>query len=315
MTAVAEREMTTSELAEADARLAWNQMSEPGDTRVGALIRVFGAQAALAHVIHDPNAELVGYALALPSSQVQEAMRQWQSRYDQDEIAKRSVLATEHGSSPLFPSDPAWPGMLNHLQDEAPVMLWIKGNSALLTQSRILSVSGARAATGYGSHITAEIVEHVVSNEITIAAGTAYGIDAIAHRSALASNSPTIAVLAGGIERPYPLAHATLIEKIADEGCVISEAAPGSAPTRWRFLQRNRLIAALSHATLITEAGRNSGSLNLAGHAERFGKPVGAVPGPITSATSAGCHRLIKDHGATLITSGTDTLTLIDAAR
>lgn len=111
------------------------------------------------------------------------------------------------------------------------------------------------------------------------------------------------------------LAHATLIEKIADEGCVISEAAPGSAPTRWRFLQRNRLIAALSHATLITEAGRNSGSLNLAGHAERFGKPVGAVPGPITSATSAGCHRLIKDHGATLITSGTDTLTLIDAAR
>ena len=92
MTAVAEREMTTLQSAEADARLAWNQMSEPGDTRVGALIRVFGAQAALANVIHDPNAELVGYALGLPASQVQEAMRQWQSRYDQDEIAKRLSL-------------------------------------------------------------------------------------------------------------------------------------------------------------------------------------------------------------------------------
>nr|WP_245189856.1 DNA-processing protein DprA [Leucobacter exalbidus] len=138
-----------------------------------------------------------------------------------------------------------------------------------------------------------------------------YGIDAVAHRTALAAGGGTIAVVAGGVDRPYPSGHVELLQSIARRGLVCSEMVPGSAPTRWRFLQRNRSISALARATLITEAGVRSGSLNTAGHAAELSRALGAVPGPVTSPASAGCHRLIRDYGATLVTNATEAQELM----
>lgn len=113
--------------------------------------------------------------------------------------------------------------------------------------------------------------------------GAAFGIDGAAHRAALLAGGTTIAVLAGGVDRPYPRAHTHMLDRIAATGAVISEVPCGSEPTKWRFLQRNRVIAALGDATVVVEAGHRSGALNTAGHAAAMSRPLGAVPGPVTS--------------------------------
>jgi DNA processing protein len=147
-----------------------------------------------------------------------------------------------------------------------------------------------------------------------VISGAAYGIDGAAHRAALATGGHTIALLAGGVERPYPAGHASLIERVAHAGAVASEVPCGSMPTKWRFLARNRLIAAMADATVVVEAGWRSGSLNTAAHAADLGRPLGAVPGAITSATSAGCHRLLREYGATCVTSASDVRELLGLA-
>jgi DNA processing protein len=143
----------------------------------------------------------------------------------------------------------------------------------------------------------------LVDRGYAIVSGAAYGIDSMAHRAALASHGQTIAFLAGGVDRFYPSGHDALLTRIVAEGAVISELPCGQAPTKWRFLLRNRLIAAASRATVVLEAGWRSGSLNTAAHASTLGRPLGAVPGPVTSAASAGCHRLIRDFTAVLVTN------------
>jgi DNA processing protein len=124
----------------------------------------------------------------------------------------------------------------------------------------------------------------------------------MAHRAALASHGLTVAFLAGGVDRFYPSGHDALLERIVQSGAVISELPCGSPPTKWRFLQRNRLIAASSLATVVLEAGWRSGSLNTARHALDLDRPLGAVPGPVTSAASAGCHKLLRDGYAMCVT-------------
>ena len=146
---------------------------------------------------------------------------------------------------------------------------------------------------------------------VPIVSGAAYGIDGAAHRAALAVGGLTVALLAGGVDRSYPVGHTQLIDRIAAAGAVISEVPCGSAPTKWRFLQRNRLIAALAGAVVVVEAGWRSGSLNTAGHSVALGRPLGAVPGPVTSAASAGCHRLLREFGAACITDGADVRELL----
>jgi DNA processing protein len=166
-----------------------------------------------------------------------------------------------------------------------------------------IALVGARAATGYGEHITMEASAGLVDRGYAIVSGAAYGIDGMAHRAALASHGQTVAFLAGGVDRYYPSGHEALLTRIAEQGAILSELPCGSPPTKWRFLQRNRLIAAASGATVVLEAGWRSGSLNTAGHAGQLGRPTGAVPGPVTSAASAGCHRLIREQNATLVTN------------
>ena len=143
----------------------------------------------------------------------------------------------------------------------------------------------------------------LVDRGYTIVSGAAYGIDGMAHRAALASHGLTVAFLAGGLDRFYPSGHEDLLTRITESGAVVSEVPCGTMPTKWRFLQRNRLIAAASQATVVLEAGWRSGSLNTAGHASALGRPLGAVPGPVTSVTSAGCHRLIRDYDAVCVTN------------
>ena len=161
---------------------------------------------------------------------------------------------------------------------------------------------GARAATGYGEHISMEAASGLVDRGFAVVSGAAYGIDGMAHRAALASHGQTIAFLAGGVDRFYPAGHDALLSKIVESGAVVSELPMSAAASKWRFLMRNRLVAAVTQATVVIEAGWRSGSLNTAGQARELGRPVGAVPGPVSSAASAGCHRLIRDYGATLVT-------------
>jgi DNA processing protein len=167
---------------------------------------------------------------------------------------------------------------------------------------RSVSMVGSRAATGYGAHVAGEIAADLGERGWAVVSGGAYGIDAAAHRGALATGAVTIAVLACGVDYPYPAGHADLFATIAEHGLVISEWPPGRQPARLRFLVRNRTIAALSCGTVIVEAGERSGALNTARHAAQLGKPLMAVPGPVTSAQSAGCHRIIREWNATCVT-------------
>lgn len=206
----------------------------------------------------------------------------------------------------ITPDSDEWPSGLRDLPD-MPEQLWVRGLP--LIDSPSLAVVGARASTSYGEHVTAQLVDDL--RGITIVSGAAYGIDGAAHRAALARGGRTVAYLAGGVDRPYPAGHRDLIDRIAQSGSIVSEVEPGSPPTKWRFLQRNRLIAAHAQALVVVEAGFRSGSLNAAANARTLGRPVGAVPGPVTSAASAGCHRLISE-GATIITSSDDIRRMVN---
>lgn len=302
------------------ARAAWSRMSEPGDRAAGVLIALIGAPALLAHLVAGSTpAEIAADAWRDPSEArgsaldpraVRAAVERWRPRLSHTATLQDLELAAGAGLKLLIPGDPHWPERLNDLGDHAPLALWVRGDPGTL-RAHGLAVVGARASSGYGENVTAEIVGGVCDAGAAIISGAAYGIDAVAHRAALAVGATTIAVLAGGADRAYPAAHATLIDRIAEQGAVCSEIIPGGAPTRWRFLQRNRVIAALAAATLVTEAGTRSGSLNTAGHAAELGRPLGAVPGPVSSGTSAGCHRLIREYGAVLVTNAADACELV----
>jgi DNA processing protein len=179
-----------------------------------------------------------------------------------------------------------------------------------------VAVVGSRAATAYGEHIASEFSYGLAQREVVVVSGGAYGIDAAAHRGTLAAGGSSVLVSAGGLDRPYPSGHRHLYDRTAEQGVLVSERPPGSAPHRQRFLSRNRLIAALGAATLVVEAAHRSGALNSAGYARDLGRPVLAVPGPVTSAMSSGCHRLIQreEDPARLVTSVAEVLSYCGSA-
>lgn len=187
-----------------------------------------------------------------------------------------------------------------------PVALWVRGPGRLAdVVERSVAVVGARASTAYGEHVAGDLGHRLGERGWTVVSGGAYGIDAAAHRGALAAGSPTVAVLACGVDRVYPSGNGALLERIAEEGLVVSEWPPGAAPHRHRFLVRNRLIAALTRGTVVVEAAARSGAQATARRARRLGRPVMAVPGPVTSAMSVGCHELIREResGAVLVST------------
>jgi DNA processing protein len=191
----------------------------------------------------------------------------------------------------------------------APVALWVRGAGRLdeLTE-RAVAVVGARAATGYGEHIAAEFGYELADGELAVVSGAAFGIDGAAHRGALAAEGRTAAVQACGLDRAYPAGHQNLLDRIAQQGAVISEYPPGVRPARHRFLVRNRLIAAFAAGTVVVEAGIRSGARRTAAAAAALGRIVMAVPGPITSAMSVGCHELVREEQAVLVTRAVEVV-------
>ncbi|PPG77453.1 DNA-protecting protein DprA [Rathayibacter rathayi] len=310
---------TETEISERFARAAWSHLAEPADSTAGTVVQALGATAALVAVAGRWDAPQLLEALEArigsygsPTlDELSTGLQRWTPRFSPETFLQALTTAAQLQVQLLTPTDPQWPAGLADLGADAPLALWARGDLFILeTLDKSLSVCGARAASGYGEHATMEAVSGLVQLGYTIASGAAYGIDGMAHRAALASGGNTIAVLAGGVDRPYPAGHDSLIERIAVSGLVLSEVPPHTPPTKWRFLARSRILAALTRATIVMEAGHRSGSLSTAGHALALGRPVGALPGPITSAASAGCHRLIREHSATLVTSADEMAAL-----
>ena len=147
---------------------------------------------------------------------------------------------------------------------------------------------------------------------VIIIYGGAFGIDGCAHRAAIAVAGITVAILPCGVDRVYPLAHTAMFRSIRQQGALVSEWPPGRMPTKPGFLVRNRVIAALSRGTVVVEAALRSGALNTARHARDQGRPLMAVPGPVTSAQSAGCHEAIREWGAVIVTGAQDVMELLE---
>jgi DNA processing protein len=296
------------------ARAALTYLAEPGDPALGALL-----------VICEPAAVLAAIKAGLlpgtgpgcgdtPASRraLERAFERWRTRLPGLPDDAGIAGACRDGIRLVCPGDPDWPGGLDQLGQARPYALWLRGHADLrLSCLRSVSMVGSRAATGYGAHVTGEIAADLGEQGWVIVSGGAYGIDAAAHRGALTAKAPTIAVLACGVDHPYPAGHADLFASIAAHGLVMSEWPPGRHPARLRFLVRNRTIAALTCGTVIVEAGERSGALNTARHAADLGKPLMAVPGPVTSAQSAGCHRIIREWGAACVTRAADIIEML----
>jgi DNA processing protein len=302
--------------AERTARAALSRLFEPQDAPGLALVQVAGAEDALriatGELTAGPDLEQeMSRVLADNSSGsgwtgLATARMRWAPRVP--DLAPARDLATMQrlGGRMIIPSDELWPQQLADLGLQEPICLWWRGvEQPLPPAAKSIALVGSRDSTSYGSSVTGDLAYSLAQRGFTIVSGGAYGIDAHAHRAALAGSGggvPTIAVMAGGVDRFYPSGNEDLLRAVANQGAVLAEVPPGSAPTRYRFLQRNRLIAALAAVTVIVEARWRSGALNTAHHAETLGRAVGAVPGSVQSANSAGCHRLLREGGAVCVT-------------
>ncbi len=283
------------------------------------------ARAYLSRVAEPPAAALVRFAEEVGPVRAARRVRAGEvseevaaltrARRSVDRAAADLAAAEAAGARLLVPEDPDWPGepfeaftACGTPEHAPPLALWVRGSGRLaVLADRAVAVVGARAASGYGVHMAGELAAGLAADGYTVVSGAAIGIDGAAHRGALAVDGATVAVLACGVERAYPAAHQALLGRIADAGLVVSEYPPGAVPARHRFLVRNRLLAGLTAGTVVVEAGLRSGAQRTASDALELGRPVLAVPGPVTSGLSAGCHRLIRD-GAVLVTRTEEVL-------
>jgi DNA processing protein len=307
---------------EAYARAAMTYLAEPADRWLVQLLRVHGAAVTLAAIKSGRlpgTGELGGNAAGqgndpgLPRGRAREAikaaMERWRTRLPELPGPEQVLAFGESGIRIVCPGDPEWPGQLADLEDDQPYALWLRGNADLrFSCLRSVAIVGSRAATAYGSYVAAEFAASVAACGLAVVSGGAFGVDAAAHRGALAADGVTVAVLACGVNVPYPTAHAELFDAIAAQGVLVSEWPPGRPVSRLRFLIRNRMIAALATGTLVVEAGQRSGAVNTARYARDLRRRLMAVPGPITSDLSAGCHQVIREWQGTLVTSAAEVI-------
>jgi DNA processing protein len=281
------------------ARALLTRLAEPGDRRIAALVAERGAPAVVAALRASPTSIDGGerYAARLARA---------------DPVADLDRVESVGGRL-LVPGDLEWPTQLDDLGELAPWALWVRGTVDLrMAALRSVAVVGARMATSYGTNVASCFGSDLALSGWTVVSGGAYGIDAAAHVGALAARGVTVAVLACGVDVSYPPRHDSLFARIAADGLLVSEVPPGAAPHRGRFLVRNRLIAALTRGTVVVEAALRSGSLSTAHEAERLGRPVLVVPGPVTSAQSAGVHRELR-RGALAVTSAAEVVEAVGA--
>jgi DNA processing protein len=336
----------TGPAAERFARAALSCVAEPGDEVMGALLRTCppteivtaltegrrpvaaagpgagaGARGGMPAASAAPGGDeragvLFGSAGpgegAVSAGRLDRALSRWAARLGEAPPEHTLDAWRRDGIRLVIPGDAEWPGQLDVLGDARPWALWVRGNEDLRYAClRSVSVVGTRAATAYGAHVCTELAISLAERGWTVVSGGAYGIDGCAHRGALTASGTTIAVLACGVDCAYPPGHCELFRQIREHGATISEWPPGRTPTRHGFLVRNRVIAALSRGTVVVEAALRSGALNTARHAHTQGRPLMAVPGPVTSTQSAGCHEAIREWGAICVTDARDVLELL----
>jgi DNA processing protein len=287
------------------ARVALSRLTEPGEPRIAGLVAQMGA-VALLEALSNPGKDTP------ESRDVATRLRDLDAEGD---LAHGARLGLRY----VVPGDPEWPTQVDDLMRSEvlqhrggpPLGLWVKGPTRLDQLRRSVAVVGARSATTYGTEIAASVAAALVRAGHPVVSGAAFGIDQAAHRGALGVDGSNIAVLACGADRAYPTAHRDLLDHLGRTSAVIAEVSPGCAPTRGRFLSRNRLIAALTCGTVVVEAASRSGALNTASWATRLNRHLMGVPGPVTSAQSQGVHELIRSGAATLVTHGDHALEVV----
>lgn len=307
---------------------AWSNLVEPGDSAAGILIAEMGAAPALQWLLNSGKPADLPAAIKTTESGKplpwKQAVARWLPRINEVNVKQQLENLERMGGELWYPQHPRWPEQLNDLGEVAPVALWVRGNLAASAPRAQIALVGARAATSSGEQIATEFAYELTQAGFSIVSGGAFGIDAAAHRGAirgvqqlpLSTISPkisTVAFMAGGISQLYPASQIELFNQIEDAGLIMSEVPPTWRPAKWRFLARNRLIAAFSQAVVVVEAGIRSGALATAHRGLELGRPVGAIPGSIYSQMSFGCHQLIREADATLISSVKDVKELVSA--
>ncbi len=307
--------------AEGFAAAAWTTIVEPGDELAGLLRLTLGSEASLNclikresprkiadRILATEHCELAVTRFSRLVPTMEDALERWLPRLSKQAVENALKVAAVVDAKFIHPSSDDWPTGLSDLGLGMPAGFWVRGSLERLNPA--LSIVGSRSATAYGSWVCAEFVSQLAERGFGTVSGGAFGVDAAVHSAAIALDTPNFAVMAGGVDQFYPSSNAELLRNVVAIGAVISELPPGARPTRWRFLQRNRIIAALGRATLVVEAGHRSGAINTANHALTIGRPVGAVPGLINRSTSDGCHRLIRDGLANLVGGASDLFEL-----
>jgi DNA processing protein len=291
------------------ARTALSFLAEPADPVLGALLERCAPAEIVAALAAPGDARAALPDVGDSARSVGRAVARWRARLDQVPTTAQLAAWHQDGVRMVCPGDSEWPTQLDDLGTARPVVLWLRGHADLRYAClRSVSVVGSRAASAYGTHVATELAAGIAERGWNAVSGGAFGIDAAAHRGALAADGLTIAVLASGLRYGYPRGHHDLFQAIAGQGVLVSECPPDRAPTRPGFLIRNRIIAALSRGTVVVEAALRSGALNSAKHARELRRPVMAVPGPVTSEQSAGCHELIREWGALCVTRAADVV-------
>lgn len=291
------------------ARVALNELFEPGDRRLDGLMPGMTAVDLLTRLL-EPSMH----------KELEEAKRDALPRLEDLDPERTLHRAEERGLRFVIPGDDEWPAQLGRLDGQEPIQdrtgvpvgLWVRGPLRLSALAESVAIVGSRDATSYGADAAARIAAVVAASGYVVVSGGAYGIDAAAHRGALSeAGGRTVAVLACGADRFYPEQNSRLLQAVADTGAIVSELPPGLPVTRMRFLARNRLIAALSRGTVVVEAAARSGALNTANWTERINSQLMCVPGPITAVQSLGAHDLVRTGKAALVTCGEDVLELV----
>jgi DNA processing protein len=285
--------------ASADDRVARAVLLRVTDPATGALVRHVRAVGSV-QAVADLRAGVPIGPLDIEAAQLR--LLEASGERDLDSAARLGVRL-------VCPGDDEWPTGLEDLvsRDADCLALWVRGPLSLRTAcERAVAIVGTRAATDYGLMVAGDLGAGLGEHGWTVVSGLAFGIDAAAHRGALAAGGATIAVLACGVDVAYPRAHRTLYDQVIAEGLAVSEHPPGDPPQRARFLVRNRLIAALSSGTVVVEAAPRSGARSTARHAGELFRQVMAVPGPVTSSLSAGCHQLLRDRPDVVLVTKTD---------
>ncbi|MFD8760652.1 DNA-processing protein DprA [Streptomyces mirabilis] len=275
---------------------------EPGDEVCGRWLRAVGAAEAVRRLVAGGEQ---------PLGVTDKRWAGLRARAERADPERDLAVARGAGTRFVCPGDPEWPAQLDDLGDTRPIGLWVRGRPSLrIWALRSVAVVGARACTEYGAHMAATLGAGLAERGWVVVSGGAYGVDGAAHRGALGAGGATVAVLACGVDRPYPRGHTELITRIAEQGLVVGELPPGDHPTPSRFILRNRVIAALTRGTVVVEAAYRSGSLVTARAAQRLGRFAMGVPGPVTSGLSAGVHELLRGE-AVLVTDAADVTELV----